>query len=737
MSTHHLDDCFPVPLQDLCLLAVINDLDKYPVSLLASLPRWFRCRLLNNLPVIDLCLLDHTAVAQGIDIKEVWKTRWPPCSSRGLRSQFLVTEYWLEYSRFELPFGLRDLPGVIKSARELQGLEPKLEVALQTLPRGPRYGSFTEDHRTEYLIMLALALLYNKTYQHTSNDPFVPLSVPKAVARELVSISGSLLLQELTKAYHIPYSDVPTYTKRGDCVCAQKGQKYYKVWEKQGIPLSKCVDRDVEITPKRYQLIRTRADRGELIPLIIKRFNLRASNIHLDIAMLTSLSHGQVFSLLKYLLRGVQILGLYNSHSTMPRNPNQKQVTSVRTIMETCIGNGVECQLGGFFCDLNQINIYDLSPFIYTPPGEIKQPYYNGLSVLQCTWIDTRLILPSLVNLIRQQTSLKYVNFNIFGRGVTDKNYPEAVQLFSSLSSLFQRPHFQVLHLDTHEIDPHLLTLLVHGFITAPCSGSQQLSMSITAFLPDYCSFKLPQPCGQLVETRALSFHIPDCGLQHKRLVFNTSEFHCKSVLFSTLIFDVLLQLPMIRLKELMFKCVVDKRGNYPYIHLAAVHPDLLLSAMSFHFDKGCGSQKFLLTIKEDFKMLFRMVSLKEISIAGHWEGFQEVKQALILGLEEQKAVKSLNKISLDSSVAYCNKEEHVDLWKSLLSLPQLAQMEVVVKGYLCDKMKDNADLIFDSWKQLSLRHRVKSIQIVKPTRVTSAGFDFLSIISETYSITK
>ena len=65
----------PLSLQDLCLLEVINDLDSYPVELLSSLPHWLRYRLLNNLPVVDLCRLDHTHIARGVDIDEVWTAR--------------------------------------------------------------------------------------------------------------------------------------------------------------------------------------------------------------------------------------------------------------------------------------------------------------------------------------------------------------------------------------------------------------------------------------------------------------------------------------------------------------------------------------------------------------------------------------------------------------------------------------------------------------------------------------
>ena len=50
---------------------MISDLDGYPVELLASLPRWLRCHLLSSVPALDLCRLDHTTVAMGIDVNQL------------------------------------------------------------------------------------------------------------------------------------------------------------------------------------------------------------------------------------------------------------------------------------------------------------------------------------------------------------------------------------------------------------------------------------------------------------------------------------------------------------------------------------------------------------------------------------------------------------------------------------------------------------------------------------------
>ena len=132
-----MERCLPLSPQDLCLLVVINDLDVYPVSLLASLPCWFRHRLPRNLPLIDLCLPDHSPVARGIDINEIWKNRYRSRTSRKV--------YGEEYSQFELPMERWRWSGRARvcSAREVRGLDSKLVRALQSLPRSPGYGKYS------------------------------------------------------------------------------------------------------------------------------------------------------------------------------------------------------------------------------------------------------------------------------------------------------------------------------------------------------------------------------------------------------------------------------------------------------------------------------------------------------------------------------------------------------------------------------------------------------------------
>ncbi len=68
----------PFPLQDLCLLAIMSNLDSYQVDQLALLSLQLRQRLLSILPALDLYRLEHTSVATRVNVNEIWKSRPAP-----------------------------------------------------------------------------------------------------------------------------------------------------------------------------------------------------------------------------------------------------------------------------------------------------------------------------------------------------------------------------------------------------------------------------------------------------------------------------------------------------------------------------------------------------------------------------------------------------------------------------------------------------------------------------------
>ena len=66
----------PLSLKDQCLLHMICHLEDYSPDALALLPTRHRRTLLQNLPVVDICRLEGTAVTGGIDMSDVWQSVW-------------------------------------------------------------------------------------------------------------------------------------------------------------------------------------------------------------------------------------------------------------------------------------------------------------------------------------------------------------------------------------------------------------------------------------------------------------------------------------------------------------------------------------------------------------------------------------------------------------------------------------------------------------------------------------
>ena len=81
----------PLSLEDSCLAWLVSDLEHYPPELLALLPLRLRYRLLANVPVLDLCQLEHTSVAEGIDLESIWELKCSPWGGEGAAVKRRVT----------------------------------------------------------------------------------------------------------------------------------------------------------------------------------------------------------------------------------------------------------------------------------------------------------------------------------------------------------------------------------------------------------------------------------------------------------------------------------------------------------------------------------------------------------------------------------------------------------------------------------------------------------------------
>ena len=188
-----VDDLLPLPLQDLSLLKVVNDVDAYPVDLLASLPRWLRYRLLNNLPALDLCRLDHTPVAKDIDVEELWKTRNTELRTGLNDFAYVSCRGTTDY--FDLSIGFNSLQHALSPSESNLAnsyfftLKTEVDSAIRSSTKKERVSA-----RDRFIIWFISDVLSRAHYANTFNS-------------RVTSIDGLKLLKNLTSDHSIPITE--------------------------------------------------------------------------------------------------------------------------------------------------------------------------------------------------------------------------------------------------------------------------------------------------------------------------------------------------------------------------------------------------------------------------------------------------------------------------------------------------------------------------------------------------
>lgn len=64
--------CSPLSLEQLSLLCIVGELEHLTLAV-AVLPRHLYLNLLSNLPIADVCDLEHMRVTEAIDLESMWK----------------------------------------------------------------------------------------------------------------------------------------------------------------------------------------------------------------------------------------------------------------------------------------------------------------------------------------------------------------------------------------------------------------------------------------------------------------------------------------------------------------------------------------------------------------------------------------------------------------------------------------------------------------------------------------
>lgn len=333
----------PLSLQDLCLLCVINSVDSYPVELLATLPRWLRNQLLHSLPVLDLCHLDCTPVARGVDTNTIWTAK------------------------------LKREPKKIFDVHH-QAPIPARPIFIESLFQMTVYKSNTNDDKEPQIVRLKTEMeaafpfhRFKPTLANNKEKYLMTLIADalscagSTVAHKLVSLHGTLLSKQLG------ITERNTWKKQATSL-AVSSSKHARAGTSVLVRLS-----DTFLTPHRLLPICESADSIELFSLLTHTCKIRPTSVCLDVDKLSHLilknlqaekiiidnglaatrEQASCLSIMKCLMENVTVLRIESMkypHITGP----------MIMIMEAAAGNG---KLKSLFCAIPSLYMETIQPF--------------------------------------------------------------------------------------------------------------------------------------------------------------------------------------------------------------------------------------------------------------------------------------------------------------------------------------------------------------------------------------
>ena len=674
----------PLSLQDLCLVVVINDLDGYPEELLASLPRWLRYHLLNNLPALDLCRLDHASVAKGVDTEEIWNSkvklprlpfsryrdhgcRMPPFTN-STASDF----YQYTVLRFHDSEGLVTAP----STRQHDTPQPKEKYLCNALSNMFEYGVRTA---IDLLITLRGDLSQKLI---SSND-------------DHQSSPADSTINHKHNHHQVPIHHL---NRHPTSVSTRKTQDTGQRLTQKKTALATHQFISVQLAPHRLLPIYMGciSDHLELFSLIVHSCALQPTTLHLNLSptkpWIRLLQNEKFGNVLKHFLDKTVALEL-RLKRTEADGIHNDVIMVLQRVLEAVFKSSGGCRLKSLHCPLGPVKY--LSPYLFTLPSSPASVSYQGLSTLELGIVKEHSF-PHLTALLEQQPRLEHICLKLSNVSTVKAS---AVKLFSALASLLSKPQFKVLWLILHKISTEyalLLLELMWQFMTAPCPHGMELRLFINnLFKFDHGIEPMPS-----LDTSVSTHTVPECGLHHKTLVPDYMEF----------IADLLLLMPTIRLKNIEFDC---KDMEYRYLHRSALHSDLQVAKLTLSFHHQPHGCTFLSTLKEDLTTLFQKPTLEEISITGDWGKCEEIRCAVEVAFRHRAQFGPLKRITISNG----DSEEIKEIWDAIFSLPQLDKMELAIGDDLGEQILQNEHLLYESWKQFGSQQQVKLLQFIQYTQ--------------------
>ena len=698
------DPCLFLSLQDLCLLEVINDLDSYPVELLSSLPHWLRYRLLNNLPVLDLCRLHRTPVASGVDTEKIWKSIKIPsiCRYPSFRSCDVVYpsgdpfEYDIEVQPAHLSYEhsyILDLEQRVTGSVDRYFIEESVNIP---------------DHDLDFmaageLCMLKAAFLLLDTTKWTDSSSVLYEKKYRALFEWLISVNysengykGENILRFSRPEQKSMCSVAPmgnSATNDSSMLSNAKGAQITAVAKYIGM------NGDTEFAPHRLLKIYKRKDLLELFSFLLQNCGLLPLKNVLNLTLLAN-NVSLVFPdedrrekfihLLKDSLQRIRVLELENEHSAASSDD------MCRAIMQGVIGDGKDCQLQHLLWNAGTLTtsfgIGALSPFLCTLPSDDRNPglpRYKGLTVLELItplYIGLETKSTAYLNaLLQQQELLRVVKLQL---SFKSSRSSDICKLFGTLGSLFSRPHFRLLIIDHDDyVETKCSLQLLEGFLTSPCPQyKQKLQYNIREepFLKNNpLFFKMDVKKIASLDLRART--IPQCSIEHKTFLTYTD-----------IVFEMLLYFPHLRLKQLN----LDLRAyaDSGQLHNSALHPDLQVANLCLL----AGQHNLPVSATDDMRALLRIPTLTRLTASGEYTSHYVL--ALAQGLAGQAKVGSLRFLTLGHPEVKvsCSESELKGLFDAIFSLPHIGDLELRIMGdELLDALEEcqrHGGQIYSSW---------------------------------------
>ena len=611
------EPCCPLPflLQDLCLLALIRDLDKYPLELLASMPFWLRNSLLKNLPVLDLCRLESTPVAREVDVNMIWKSRVEEDNienaqspSRDFLDQFLGPKKEVK-SSFELNVGSNlDVAHRSTDYNPANTVSKEIKMAFQQLKQ------LAPPGKIDLFIKAVSDILSNSSQLDKTRH--------QSIGLQIVSISGHLVLSNMLTESTITRSNSQAVWKKQataldviDLSEVHSRSRFKSKYPEQANTIRLFPSRLIE-APLQNELFLLRLiqdcnlqpSSASICVDLIKRSiltELREESFVLDSGI--SLSSEKIVhtSIINNLLRKVAVLQL--------RCDKYTNIGVLLNMIHAAIADGKDSQLKHFFCTI---------PDMYM---DVVQP----------------------------------------------------------LTTLFSLPNFHQLSLVVDEVYPLSLSKLLLGFMAAPCSHKQILTIHAKKGMSPLDALRSEQ----LAALGTGGDTVPDCGTEHKTFQFFPQDEYDSALYF-------LLQLPTVRLRKIL----LSLRSRY--YHLSAVHRDLQVNKLVIDTSSCDGD-----TDEEDLVSFFAMPSLKKICINGDWGHMDEFKNGLVKGLRKRTTshLLPLRKVALELRIPNSYKKIDFEmLCNAIFSLSQLDGLKLILGAGFAAMVRQPGfeDVMYRSWRR-------------------------------------